>query len=156
MTGSNPPRVPLALLRRYLSDNDPLVGDLLEGFALGRSRIWFWREAAAALVLHAFRRRDEEHPLGLAGPSGLAVPKAAMRVERRPVNLTASLVPGIGGLGLATLGTLVAVVNPRAMWIFVPAIVGGVALGVAFILGRRRGILAGRTMPRPILPHRPR
>jgi hypothetical protein len=156
MTRSNPPRVPIALLRRYLSDNDPLVGDLLEGFAIGRSRIWFWREAFAALLLHAFRRRDEEHPLGLAAPCEAPVRKTAMRNERRSVNLTASPVPDIGGLGLVALGTLVALVNPHAIWIFVPAIVGGVVLGVAFILARRRGILAGRTMPRPILPQLPR
>ncbi len=31
---------------------DPLIGDLVEQFAAGRSRLWFWRHAAGALGIH--------------------------------------------------------------------------------------------------------
>ena len=151
MTPSHPPRLPLALLRRYVRDNDPLVGDLIEGFDVSRSRVWFWRQTIAALALHAFRRRDRERPLGLAGPSVLPVPKRQPVGELRPTNLTASPIRGVGGLGLLALAVLVAVVNPQVGWILLPAVAGGLAIGVALIVVRRRSVVAGRAARRPTI-----
>lgn len=144
MTGPDPPRLAAALLRRFLHDNEPLVGDLLERFAVSRSRLWFWRQVLTAIVIRAFQRRDQERPLGLVGPSASGPNERARDVEHpRPINLTASPLPGVGGLGLVALGTLVALVRPDAWWVFLPAILGGVALGVTMALVRRRAVLSG-------------
>ena len=35
------------------SDNEALSGDLLEEFQLGRSTMWYWRQAVAAIVIRA-------------------------------------------------------------------------------------------------------
>jgi hypothetical protein len=152
MTRSDPPRLALALLRRFLDDNEPLAGDLIEGFAVRRSRVWFWREVLVAIAMQMMQRRAPERPLGLTN-GALSPTDAPLRnaVMRRPINLTASPVPGIGGLGLVALGVLVAVVDPKAVWIFIPAVVGGVAFGVALLLVRRRPILAGRQTNPPTL-----
>lgn len=49
MKAGQPPRLALALLERYVPDNEPLVGDLLEAF-INRSDAWFWRQAAFAVL----------------------------------------------------------------------------------------------------------
>jgi hypothetical protein len=49
MKAGHPPRLPLALLERCVPDNDPLVGDLLEGW-LERSDAWFWRQVVLAVL----------------------------------------------------------------------------------------------------------
>jgi hypothetical protein len=48
------PRAATWLLERLGSRSrfDPLIGDLLEQFAAGRSRLWFWRQATGALGNH--------------------------------------------------------------------------------------------------------
>lgn len=48
------PRAATWLLERLGSAArfDPLIGDLVEQFAAGRSRLWFWRQAAGALGIH--------------------------------------------------------------------------------------------------------
>lgn len=135
MKRSHPPKLALTLLHRYVPDNDPLVGDLVEEFAAGRSRVWFWRQALTAIAIHAARPRDREHPLGLAASAVPPVPHVAPLP--RSVNLAASPLPGIGGLGLVALGVIVAIARPNAWWIFVPALAGGVLLGVVLIMLRR-------------------
>lgn len=142
MTGSHPPRLAVALLHRFLHDNEPLAGDLLEGFAHRQSRLWFWRQVLFAIVLHSFQQRDEERPLGLAEHLSFSPVERARRVERRRINLTASPLPDVGGLGLVAFGVLVAVVRPEMLWIFPPAILGGVALGLTMAIIRRRAVLS--------------
>ena len=144
MTRSNPPRLAAALLRRFLYDNEPLIGDLLERFEVRQSRLWFWREVLTAIVIHAFEQRDEEHPLGLAGQSAF-VPNERTRNVAHPrrVNLTASPLPGVGGLGLVAFGALVALARPDVWWMAVPAVLGGVVLGLTMVLLRRRAVLSG-------------
>ena len=124
LTRARPPRLAVALLRRFLSDNEALAGDLLERFEVRQSRLSFWREVLAAIVIRALQQRDRDRPLP------------------RHVNLTASPLPGIGGLGLVALGGLVTLVRPGMWWMFVPAVGGGVALGVALVLLRRHAILS--------------
>ena len=150
---AQPPRLAVALLRRFVPDNEPLVGDLLEEFAKKQSRSWFWRQVLLAVAIHSVQPRDEERPLGLAhGPVSYGEGHRTGDLPRH-VTLTASPLPAIGGLGLVALGVLVAVVRPDAWWIFVPALIGGVALGAALVILRRHAPLstaagAGRIVSR--------
>jgi len=137
MKASEPPRVALALLRRFVPDNEPLAGDLVEGFAAGRSRLWFWREVLVAVAIRSVQPGDDARPLGLAERSAfMAGEPARDAAPVRRINLTASPLPGVGGLGLVALGVLVALVRPDAWWIFLPAVLGGVLLGVAMVILR--------------------
>jgi hypothetical protein len=144
MTRSDPPPLALALMRRFLRDDEPLAGDLLEGFAARRSRLWFWRQVLAAIAIRAFHGTDPERPLGVGGDSDLAALERVRNARpARHVNLTASPLPGIGGLGLVVLGVIVAPARPEVWWMFVPAIAGGAALGVILAVVRRRAALSG-------------
>ncbi|HXW07794.1 MAG TPA: hypothetical protein VD833_21370 [Vicinamibacterales bacterium] len=151
MTGSNPSRLAVAVLRRFLDDNEALAGDLLEGYARRRSRVWLWRQLLGAIVIRSFEPQDEERPLGLAEQRSFQpVRRERPLVQPWRINLTASPLPGIGGLGLVALGALVALVRPEAALIFLPAIGGGLTLGVALVLVRRRGIRWGPPAARNI------
>jgi hypothetical protein len=62
MTRGPPPRVATWLLQRLAAGwhSESLEGDLIEQYAQGRSRLWYWRQVAMAIVLarsHAFRAR---------------------------------------------------------------------------------------------------
>jgi hypothetical protein len=52
-----PPRPATWLLERFGSKSrlDPLIGDLAEEFASGRSRFWYWQEATGALGVELIR-----------------------------------------------------------------------------------------------------
>jgi putative ABC transport system permease protein len=63
---SRPPRLARALLERFVSKNDPLVGDLLEEFAARPSSPWFWRQVAGAILFARRRRAGEARPLRAA------------------------------------------------------------------------------------------
>jgi hypothetical protein len=127
MTGPEPPRLAIALLHRFIPDNEPLVGDLLEGFAVRQSRVWLWREVIAAIVMGSVQPRDREHPLGLESAATDVLPET--RTAPLPAN---------GRLGLFALILITALAGAQVWWFFVPAIAGGAALGVALTLFRRR------------------
>lgn len=154
MTRTDPPWLAVALLRRFVHDNEPLVGDLLEEFAVRRSRLWLWRQVLAAVAIRASQRREEGCPLGLHGHTLPHVDARTRPVQPpRHVNLSASPLPDSGGLGLVALGVLVAVVRPDVWWMAVPAVLGGVALGLTMVLLRRRAVLAGpASTRRTVLP----
>lgn len=138
MTRLQPSAVARALLRLLSSVDEPLAGDLLEEFHSGRSRLWLWRQLLVGLAT----RRP---PRPVASPLGLA-PAEWVPIRRLPdawtVNLTASPVSGIGGLGIALLGALVTIVEPAAWFLPVSGVTGGVLLGIAMIaLHRRRSPL---------------
>jgi hypothetical protein len=61
MTRTNPPRLAVALLGRFLPHDDALAGDLLERYAATGSRLWLWREVLMAILLRGFMPRDREH-----------------------------------------------------------------------------------------------
>ena len=132
-----PPRLALALLNRIVPQEEPLTGDLVEDFAAGRSRAWFWRQAIAAAALSAFRRSDEVRPLRLVDGAPARVPATATAAPRRTVNLGASPVAGIGGLTVAVLLVLMTMVMPQAWWLVAAAIAAGVVFGVVLIAIRR-------------------
>ena len=48
MTSRRPPRLAVALLERFVHDNEPLTGDLLED-CHDRSDTWFWRQVLFAI-----------------------------------------------------------------------------------------------------------
>jgi hypothetical protein len=62
MTGGNPPKLATWLLQLLAAGrhSESLAGDLMEQFAQGRSRLWYWRQVVMAIVLarvRAFRAR---------------------------------------------------------------------------------------------------
>ena len=139
MTVSHPPRLATALLYRVFDEDEPLVGDLLEGFGRHPSRLWFWRQTLSAIAFRSRRPSRHDHPLGLAPRSvALRIDADSTKTAWRPINLSASPVTHAGGLGVVILATLVAVVRPQAWWLFVPAVVGGIIIAVAIGFVRRR------------------
>ena len=137
---SRPPRLALWLLERFASNTEPLAGDLVESFATTGSRSWFWRQVLAAILLARFTAPRETRPLRLVDREPLVeVPRAAS--VTRPINLTASPIHGIGGLGLVALGIAISAVDVRLWWLAVTVVlfvaVTGLLLGLAFIVVRR-------------------
>jgi hypothetical protein len=62
MMGRHPPKVATWLLQRLGAGrhSESLAGDLIEQYAQGRSRLWYWQQVALAILLaraHAFRAR---------------------------------------------------------------------------------------------------
>ena len=76
----DPPRLGLAILNRLADRNEALAGDLLEGFRLKQSRLWFWRELAGAIVTGGFRR-TEIRPIRLVDFPTLAATARGLRGE---------------------------------------------------------------------------
>jgi hypothetical protein len=138
MKDRHAPRLALALLERFVPDSEPIAGDLVEEFDAGRSALWFWVQALAAVVAAAGTQRVEVRPLHLVDlqPAD-AVERARRLCLRFPaVNLTASPVRGVGGLGLAILAGVVTWVTPAAWWVFLASALAGCALGVVAIAVR--------------------
>ena len=139
MTKRHPPRVALWLLNRILPVGDPLTGDLVEEFGRRGSRLWFWRQTAGAVLARRERNRRPVAPLGLAEEpiDGLSA------VDRpvRTVNMTASPIYGIGGLGLVALATLVSIMSPGSWLVALVIVLTGLVLGgvLAYVRARRLG-----------------
>lgn len=155
MRGSDPPRLAVALLQRFLHHNEPLAGDLLEGFAAKQSRLWFWRQVLLAIVFDRWKPRNGERPLGLMENTTFTPGARAREVDWRRINLTASPLPDIGGLGLVALGAIVAVARPTVLWMFLPALLGGVVLGLTMVFVRDRATIARPASVTRILPRDP-
>ncbi len=68
MNSRTTPRAATWLLERLGSRSryEPLIGDLVEQFAAGRSRLWYWRQAIGALARHVLG------PLRTHAPSFIA------------------------------------------------------------------------------------
>ncbi len=140
MTNSDPPRVAVALLRRFVNGNEPLVGDLLEGFAARQSRIWFWRQVILAIAIGWFQPRDVKRPLEVAAQSSVVALGGDLNVL---------------GLVILALGVLVPLSRPVMWWMVLPGILGGVAFGLTLAVVRRRAALSApaagsRTFPRDV------
>ena len=140
MKNSQPPRLPLALLEWFVSDSTPLAGDLVEEFGRRRSLVWLWRQVLAAIATAAFARPDTIRPLRLVDlqPADAQERSRQMSVRFKSVNLSASPLPGVGGLGLVALSLLVSVVMPGAWWALLASTLAGIALGVVLIAMHRR------------------
>ena len=142
MTDRHPPRLALALLERFVPDSEPLAGDLVEAFAAHPSTMWFWGQTLGALVTAAWAARTGEiRPLRLVEVQPADAIERTRRFGLRfpAVNLTASPLPGVGGLGLAIFAGLVTLFTPAAWWALFGTAVAGCALSGVLIVRRDHG-----------------
>ena len=137
----NPPRLGADILHRLADRNDALAGDILEGFRIKQSRLWFWRELIGAILTGAFRRSIEVRPIKLVDfPSLPPVHEdfAAKRIRLQTLGLSASPVSGISGWTIVTLIALISALEP-ALWVMLAMGMGvGVAIGIGRVIYRRR------------------
>lgn len=136
MSTHRAPRLAVALLNWLLPEHEPLTGDLLEEFQRRRSRLWFWRQTIAAVVVS---RRASRRQLTTVRLSDKPLPLRYDEI-RLPIRLSASPFPIAGGLGIASLGVVVAMYRPGAWWFLIVAVAGGLVLGVVKVLLARRRV----------------
>jgi len=141
MTRRHAPRLALALLERLVPDSEPLAGDLVEQFESRQSFGWFWWQVLAAIATASFARRVEIRPLRLMDlqPADALERSRRMNLRFPAVNLSASPVSGVGGLGLVIFASLVTVVMPAAWWLLFASALAGVVLAV-IIISMRGGL----------------
>jgi len=139
MTSSAIPRLALALLGRFVPDNEPLAGDLIEEFQREGSHTWLWCQVLAAIATHLLKRSPVIRPLRLLDVQPPDAVERSQQVDRRDrsVNLSASPVSGVGGLGLASLAMFVTCVVPHAWWALLASVLVGLSLGAVMIVMRR-------------------
>lgn len=138
MTGHHAPRLAVALLEHFLPDSGPLAGYLIEDFERRQSTAWFYWQVLAAIVTASHKRPYEIRPLRLVElqPADALERSRRMSIRFRTVNLSASPLSGVGGLGLAALAFLVTIVEPGAWWVLLASI-SAAALLAALIVAIR-------------------
>ena len=143
----DPPRFGMAILNRLAERNEALAGDLVEGFRLKQSRLWFWRELAGAIVTGGFRRA-EIRPIRLVDFATWQQPSedfAAKRRNLQALGLSASPVEGIGGISIVMVIFLISLLQP-ALWIVLAfGMILGMTAGAVRVYLRRNQ----RTAPDP-------
>jgi hypothetical protein len=137
MNRTHPSWLESALLRLVAADNEPLAGDLVEELRAGRSRRWFWGQLARGAIVAVLRRR-EAVPAGLQLVAKPAVPMTRSLEPLGPGTMTGLRVQGIGGLGMIAVVVLVTLAMPAAWWLAAMGCASGIALGVFWIVRRRR------------------
>jgi len=138
----HPPRLAMWLLDRFGRDDEGLTGDLVEELDRGRSRAWFWRQVVAAIALR--RRPRDPRPLHLLDDSELPIPGPE---PRREINLTASPIYGIGGLGLVALALLISIMSPTSWLVGLAILLNGALLGALLGYVRWRRTTRGAAPP---------
>lgn len=130
-------RLALWLLGHLAHRNEPLAGDLLEQFRVGRSVSWLWSQLLIAIIMGSFRQPRVPVALNLT-PIDPVVAEwlVSRRLTPRRVNLS-SPVEGVGGLGLMMMGFLLSTVVPDVWWFVMGGIVCGLALGMTLAYRRR-------------------
>ena len=138
MRDRHAPRLALALLERFVPDSEPLAGDLVEEFERRPSTVWFWVQVLAAIAAAWGARSGEIRPLRLVDLQPADAVERTRRLSLRfpAVNLSASPVAGVGGLGLVIFASLVTRVMPTAWWLLLASALAGCALGVVMIVVR--------------------
>ena len=124
----------LSLLNRVADRNEALAGDILEGYRLRQSALWFWREFLGALLTGAFRSTGEIRPIKLVQHPTWQQPREDFEKTRRMLRtagLSASPVDGIGGMSMAIAIAAISVMQP-VLWI---------VLAFGIVLGSLVGLL---------------
>ncbi len=135
-------RLALWLLGHLAHRNEPLAGDLLEQFRVGRSVSWLWSQLLIAIIMGSFRQPRAPVALNLTPIDPIVAEwLVSRRLTPRRVNLS-SPVEGVGGLGLMMMGFLLSTVVPDVWWFVVGGIVCGLALGMTLAYRRRRQPMA--------------
>ncbi|HEU4719782.1 MAG TPA: hypothetical protein VFS59_00350 [Gemmatimonadaceae bacterium] len=149
MSDRSVPRA-LAWLERILPDDGPLVGDLLEEFERRQSYAWLWWQVLGAMATRAFGAPGDIRPLRLVDdqPVEAMVRTHRWRARCRPVNLSASPISDVGGIGLLLLTAHLSVTVPGAWVALLVAMIAGVGLGAVLVLLGSRS-----TPPRSIQAH---
>ena len=152
MTRRHAPRTPIALLEWLVPDSGPLAGDLVEEFDRRQSVAWLWWQVLAAIAALVVEPSVEIRPLRLVDEQPIDAMERTRQWNRRfrNINLSASPVPGVGGLGLLVLCVLVTLVMPGAWWGLLGSTGAGLALGCALIARRNRASASSATRLRPI------
>lgn len=152
MTRRPAPRLPIALLEWVVPSSGPLAGDLVEEFDRRQSVAWLWWQVIAAIAALLFEQPVEIRPLHLVDGQPLDAMERTRDWNRRfrNVNLSASPIPGVGGLGLLVLCVLVTMVMPGAWWGLAGSTIAGIAFGVWLIVSRDRAARDGERRLRPI------
>jgi hypothetical protein len=142
MTTRHPPRLALALLERLVPDSAYLAGDLTEEYQRRFSRCRLWWEVLAAIAIAWSNRPDEIRPLRLVDRQPDDAVERTRRIGRRfePVNLTASPLYGIGGLGIAVLVLLMTLAMPAGWWLLLGSMLAGIVLGLVMVARHRSRI----------------
>jgi hypothetical protein len=134
-----------AILSRLADRNEALAGDLLEGFRIKQSRLWFWRELLGAIITGGFRRSIEVRPIKLVEFPSLPPAHedfAAKRIRLQTLGLSASPVDGVSGWSIAAIIMLISALEP-ALWIMLAMGMGvGIAVGLGRVAYRRRHMTA--------------
>jgi hypothetical protein len=145
MTARHAHRFALWLLDRFVPDSQPLAGDLVEEVER-RSAFWFWWQVAAAITAAALARGVEIRPLRLVElqPADALERSRRLRLRFPPVNLAASPVAGVGGLGLVIFAGLVTIFMPVVWLLLLASVLAGVVLGIAIIIKRGATASAAR------------
>lgn len=132
----------LWLLDRLSHRNEPLAGDLVERFRVGRSVPWLWGQLLMALAIGSFRQPRVPVALNLTPIDPIVAEwLAEKRLRPRRVSLS-SPVEGVGGLGLMMMAFLLSTVVPDVWWFVMGGIVCGFALGVTLAYRRRHRPMA--------------
>ncbi len=139
MTQRRPPRLALALLERFVPDSEPLAGDLIEAFDERPSAVWFWAQVVVAVAAAWGARSRDIRPLHLVDLQPADAVERTRRLHLRfpSINVSASPVTGVGGLGLVILACLVTWARPAAWWLLLASALAGCALGIVMIVMRR-------------------
>jgi hypothetical protein len=151
MTRRHAPRLALALLERFVPDSDALAGDLLEDFAQRHSSGWFWWQVLTAVATAWVERPAEIRPLRLVElqPSDAQERSRRLSLHSGHVNLSASPLSGVGGLGLLVLAVHVTLVVPGAWWLLLGSTLGGVLMGGLLIAVHASSSAAAATTQPP-------
>jgi hypothetical protein len=141
MTQIPPPRIGAAILARLAERNEPLAGDILEGYQVKQSRFWFYRELAGAILSGSFAKSSEVRPIKLVEfPSlpPLHEDWAAKRLRLQTLGLSASPVSGVSGWTIVALIWLITAVQP-VLWVMLSiGLLMGLTIGLARVAYRRR------------------
>lgn len=135
---ARPSRLALSLLRRYVPDNDPLVGDILERFAERPSQLWLYAQVLAAVSAALFRRTSEIRPLQLVDQQPLDAIERTLEMHRQRRDVSPTPNPLPAGLGIVILGGLITALAPIVWLGLLLTFIGGLGLARLLIAVHRR------------------